>query len=92
MNDPRVNAEPMSVRALAAALARYQREVADAGRHARSALANAHWHDRQKDRFEQRYLELQKTIDHFLAREIPEMIRSLDIFAVQLEEILNRRM
>jgi hypothetical protein len=92
MTNGKVDAEPEAIRRLAAALTRYQRDVAEAGRCVRGALMDAQWHDPQKDRFEERYQDLQKTIDHFMEREIQDMTRRLNAFAHQLDEILNKRM
>jgi hypothetical protein len=91
-NGKHVNADPESVRGLARALARYQREVADAGRRVRGALTDARWKDPQKDDFERHYQDLQQKLDRFMEREVQDMIKSLNRLAGQLEEILDKRM
>jgi hypothetical protein len=91
MPDGGVHADPDAVRALASALARYQREVNTAGRAVTAALARANWHDRQKQQFEERYRELQHGIDRFMATEAQSMIVRLNDLARRLDEIRSMR-
>ena len=90
--DDRVHASPEDVRKLAAALSTYQQEVAAAGRKVRSALGSANWHDGQKDKFEARYKDLQKSIDRFMSGEVSTMIRGLSELARRLNDIRSMRM
>jgi hypothetical protein len=92
MPDGGVHADPESVRKLARALAAYQRDVAQAGKSVQGALASADWHDRQKQQFEQRYRDLQHSIDRFMATEVATMVRSLNELARRLDEIRAMRM
>ncbi|MGH3276547.1 MAG: hypothetical protein ACRDNZ_19740 [Streptosporangiaceae bacterium] len=92
MPDGSVNADPESVRKLAGALARYERDVAAASRSVQAALASANWHDRQKQQFEQRYRDLQRSIDGFMSSEVQAMARSLNELTQRLEEIRRMRM
>jgi hypothetical protein len=87
-----VHGDPESVRMLASALARYQRDVSTAGRAVNAALARANWHDRQKQQFEERYRELQHAIDRFMATETQTMIVRLNDLARRLDEIRSMRM
>jgi hypothetical protein len=87
-----VHADPESVRMLAAALTRYQRDVSAAGRAVTAALARANWHDRQKQQFEERYRELQHTLDRFMATEAQSMTARLNDLARRLDEIRSMRM
>lgn len=92
MSSDGVNASPGDVKKLAAALTRYQRDVGAAGKAVQGALNSANWHDRQKDQFEARYRDLQKTLDRFMSTEVQEMVKSLNELARRLEEIRSMRM
>ena len=87
-----VNASPQSVKQLASALLTYQKEVTAAGRQVQGALAAANGHDGQKDKFEARYKDLQKTIDRFMSGEVAGMVKGLDELARRLAEIRSMRM
>lgn len=87
-----VNASPGDVMKLAIALAKYQSDVAAAGKAVQGALNGAHWHDVQKDLFEDRYRSLQKTLNQFMSSEVQEMIKGLNELARRLEEIRSMRM
>lgn len=87
-----VHASPVDVRKLAAELGKYQKAVNDAGRQVQAALGAANWHDKQKDSFETRYRDLQKSIDRFMSGEVQTMIKGLNEFARRLEEIRSMRM
>lgn len=90
--DGGVHASPDDVRKLAAALGKYQQEVSDAGKKVRGALSAANWHDRQKDQFEARYKDLQRSLDRFLATEVQTLAKSLSELARRLDEIRSMRM
>ncbi len=92
MSTDGVNASPGDVKNLAAALTKYQRDVATAGKAVKRALNSAHWHDRQKDQFEVRYRDLQKTLDRFMSTEVQQMVKSLNELARRLEDIRAMRM
>lgn len=87
-----VNRSPESMRDLAAALGVFSRDVGRAGKTFRSKLGAADWGDPQKDRFEQRFDELQKAIDSFLKNDIEAMRRYLLKDASRLDEIVRTRM
>jgi len=87
-----VHASPEDVKKLAGALTRYQKEVNDAGKKVQSALGAANWHDGQKDTFEERYKDLQKSIDRFMSGEVSTMIRGLNELARRLTDIRSMRM
>lgn len=87
-----VHARPADVKRLADALTTYQTDVAVAARKVQGALNAADWHDRQKDAFEARYRDLQKSIDRFLSGEVATMVKSLKELARRLEEIRSMRM
>ncbi len=92
MSNDGVNASPHDVKRLATTLAKYQSDVVAAGRAVQSALSSANWHDLQKDQFESRYRDLQKTLDRFMSTEVQEMVKSLNEFARRLEEIRSMKM
>jgi len=92
MSGDGVHASPESVKRLAAALGRYQEEVSSAGKRVQNALDAANWHDQQKDQFEARYKDLQRTLDHFISSEVQAMVKSLGEFARRLDEIRSLRM
>ncbi len=92
MSSDGVNASPGDVKKLAAALANYQRDVVTAGKAVQSALNSAQWHDRQKDQFEVRYRDLQKTLDRFMSTEVQGMVKSLNELARRLEDIRSMKM
>lgn len=92
MPDGAVNADPESVRKLASALTKYQQEVAQASRSVQRALASANWNDRQKQQFEQRYQDLQRSIDRFMSAEVQAMVKSLHVLAQRLDDIRRMRM
>jgi hypothetical protein len=87
-----VNARPEDVEKLASALGTYQQEVLAAGKKMRAALGSAYWHDGQKDKFEARYKDLQKSIDRFMSGEVNSMIKGLHELARRLNEIRAMRM
>jgi len=87
-----VNARPEDIRKLATALATYRQEVVGAGRKVQSALGAAHWHDGQKDKFEARYRDLQKSIDRFVGGDVDAMIKCLNALAAKLADIQSMRM
>lgn len=87
-----VHASPADVRKLAAELGKYQKAVNAAGKQVQSALGAANWHDKQKDGFEARYRDLQKSIDRFMTGEVQAMIKGLNELARRLEEIRSMRM
>lgn len=87
-----VNASPDDVRRLAGALRNYQQQVANASRSVQKALASANWNDRQKQRFESRYRELQKSIDRFMNDEVVSMVSTLNELARKLDDIKQMRM
>ena len=86
-----VHANPDDVKKLAAALSVYQSEVAAAGKKVQGALNAANWHDRQKDNFEARYKDLQKSIDRFMSGEVAAMVKGLNELARRLAEIRSMR-
>jgi hypothetical protein len=92
VNTDGVNASPEDVKKLAAALTKYQAEVSSAGKRVQGALNSANWHDRQKDQFEGRLKDLQKTLDRFMSSEVQAMTKSLSELARRLEEIKRMRM
>lgn len=92
MSGDSVNARPDDVRKLASALNAYRQDVATASRSVQRALASAHWHDGQKDRFEARYRDLQKTVDRFLDNEVSTMVKTLNELARKLDDIKAMRM
>ena len=77
---------------MAAALSNYQKEVNAAGKRVQSALCAADWNDKQKDGFETRYRDLQKSIDRFMSGEVQTMVKSLNELARRLEDIRSMRM
>jgi DNA repair ATPase RecN len=87
-----VNASPEDVRRLASALRSYQEQVSTASRSVQKALASANWHDGQKQRFECRYSDLQKSIDRFMTNEVSSMIKTLNQLARKLDDIKGMRM
>jgi hypothetical protein len=87
-----VHASPEDVKRLAGALSTYQKDVATAARKVQGALSAANWHDGQKDKFEARYKDLQKSIDHFMSGEVTDMVKSLNELARRLAEIRSMRM
>jgi hypothetical protein len=92
MSDDRVHASPQDVRKLAVALSAYQQEVTAAGRKMQGALGAANWHDAQKDKFEARYRDLQRSIDRFMSSEVTGMITGLNELARRLAEISSMRL
>ncbi len=92
MSGAHVNASPEGVRKLARALETYQRQVTEAGRAVQTALDRADWHDRQKDRFEERAKELHRHIDRFLTNEVATLAKGLNEMARKLEDIQRMRM
>lgn len=92
MSSDGVNASPEDVKKLAAALSRYHADVTAAGKQVQGALSSANWHDRQKDQFEARYRDLQKTLDRFMSKEVQGMVKSLNELARRLEDVRSMRM
>lgn len=92
MSSDGVNASPEDVKKLAAALTKYHADVTAAGRHVQGALSSANWHDRQKDQFEARYRDLQKSLDRFMSNEVQAMVKSLNDLARRLDDIRSMRM
>lgn len=92
MSTDGVHASPEDVKKLAAALKKYQTEVSAAGKRVQGALSSANWHDRQKDQFEARYRDLQKTLDRFMSSEVQAMVKGLTELARRLDEIRSMRM
>ena len=82
-----VNARPEDVRRLAAALAAYKQEVAAAGKRVQGGLNAAHWHDPQKDAFQQQLTDFQRGINGFMNDQVDDMIKSLMRLAQRLDEI-----
>lgn len=87
-----VHASPRDIRKLAASLALFKKDVAQAGVKVRGALNSANWHDQRKAQFEQRYRDLQAQIDRFMTGEVDAMIKSLNQLAVKLEDIRSTRL
>jgi hypothetical protein len=87
-----VNANPDDIRRLAGALSKCEQDVLQAVRSARRALDSAQWHDRQKDQFAARFLELQRSVERFMATEMDGMSKSLTKLATQLDAIRSMRM
>ena len=87
-----VIANPADVRKLASALKKYQNEVKAASRGVQKALASANWHDSQKERFEQRYKDLQRSVDRFTNDEVTQMVKTLNELARRLDDIRRMRM
>lgn len=92
MSTDGVNASPADVKKLAAVLTKYQNTVKSASKEVQAALHSASWNDRQKDRFEARYRDVQKTVDRFMSTEVQSMVKSLHELARRLEEIRGMRM
>lgn len=82
-----VNVSSTDVRKLASALGAYKHEVEAASKRVQGALNSAHWHDPQKQRFEARYRDFQRSIGGFLNGEVDAMIKALDDLARKVEEI-----
>jgi hypothetical protein len=91
MND-QVHASPNDIRRLAAALTGFKREVDQAMKRVRGALAQANWHDSRKARFEGELRDLAKRVDGFMTGEIDDMVKDLTRLAAKLDEIRNVRM
>ena len=69
-----------------------QRREAFLSRRTQAALGAANWHDAQKDKFEARYRDLQRSIDRFMSGEVTGMITGLNELARRLAEIRSMRL
>lgn len=87
-----VNANPEDIRKLAGALGAYKKQVEAASKQVQGALNAANWHDPQKDKFEARYKDLQRSINGFLNGEVDAMVKGLNQLAQKLAEIQSIRL
>lgn len=82
-----VDADPESIRRIASALTHYQEDIADAAKQVEGALKEAHWHDPQRDHFEEWYTDLRRKIASLTGSDVTDVIRDLGILAQQLEDL-----
>jgi len=92
MGSDMVNVKPEDLKRLEKALERYQQAVKDAGKQVQNELNRVQWHDRQRDAFEARLKDIDRTVQRFFDGDVKLMRSYLNDVYRDLEQLRARRM